>query len=500
MPYVLACDLGGTSLRAGLVDAAGGIAHIAAGAGPAIIGRKDGLETDAQAWWDQLCAAIETLARTSGDAFGSVRAIAITGVTRTQILLDDAGRVLRPAMTWGDTRAGPLVPELEQALADGHPEHAALNAFHPVARLAWLQCHEPDVFQATAAVLEPKDYFNFRLTGTVATDRISSARLIAAAQPAGAGSMLDALGIDPGLVPPILEPTQIVGAVRGDLPGALGRLAGLPVMCMAHDTWASVLGLGALRDRFAYNLSGTTEVLGVLSHRQAAAEGLLSVDWGGGLHQLGGPSQNGADTLVWALGLLSARPVSAKQVGGELDRVLAETRQSQPVVFLPHLQGERTPYWNPDLRGAFVGLNRRHTAVDCAHAVLEGIAFLNRTVLCRAEAATGLKVMEIRFGGGGAANARWCAIKADICERPVVVTDCSEPGLLGGAIVAWTALGAIGSIEEGQENLVKVAHRFEPDRTRGDQYRHLYELFQQTEAALAPISESLARIGGKDGA
>lgn len=494
MGLVLACDLGGTSLRAGLVDAEGTIRHMATVPGPTVIDRLGGSEADVADWWRKLVSAVEMLAEASGSEFDGIAAIAISGVTRTQIFLGRDGRVLRPAITWGDSRANALMEEMRRTLPEDHPEMAQLNAFHPISRLYWLYRHEPLILPATAAVLEPKDYFNYRLTGRLATDRISSARLIAAAAPrAAGGSLLDALGIASSIVPETLDPTAVVGAVRPGLEGPLARLAGRPVVGMAHDTWASVLGLGALRDGFAYNLSGTTEVFGVLSDRHAVAEGLLSVEWGEAVHQLGGPSQNGADTVIWALELLSRQAIEPQSVGAELDRVLSERRHPQPLIFLPYLQGERTPYWNAALRGAFVGLNRRHRAVDCVWAVLEGVAFLNRIVLERAEAANGRRVGEIRFGGGGSANAIWCRIKADVCERPVVVTRSPEPGLVGGAIVGFHALGEVPSIEAGQERMVTIARRHEPDRERRDDYRRLYDLYRRAEAALAPISADLSR-------
>eukprot|EP01042_Synura_sphagnicola_P024466 gene24466-31309_t len=158
-----------------------------------------------------------------------------------------------------------------------------------------------------------------------------------------------------------------------------------------------------MRDGFAYNISGTTEVLGVVGREPARAEGLLTVDWRG-LFQLGGPSQTGADTVSWLLALLGR---DGAAVGQEIDALLSGPRQPQPLLFLPYLQGERVPYWDPSLRGALVGLNRRHGPTDLAFAVLEGVACLNRIVLERAEAALGSAAAEIRFGGGAAANPVW---------------------------------------------------------------------------------------------
>lgn len=492
MNTVLACDLGGTSFRAALIDEAGVSRAEHMIPGPVSRDHLGASEIDPEAWWRSLCAAADALAAAKPDLFAKVQGIAICGVTRTQVFLDRAGQSLRPAMTWKDTRSEAVAARLRHELPAAHPEFANVNAFHPLARLVWLREHEEACFRDLACVLEPKDYLNVRLTGQRASDPVSIARLVAAASPIDGRDLLSAIGAASAILPPLLEPCDRVGVVTAGLPAPFDQLAGVPVFCCSNDTWAAVLGLGALRAGYAYNISGTTEVLGALSEEPAQAEGLMSVDWRG-LHQLGGPSQNGADTVSWLLSLLGHGDAPGS-VGKSMDELLAGARHPEPVLFLPYLQGERVPYWDPNLRGAFIGLGRQHGPTDLAWAVLEGIAFLNRLVLERAEAATGRKVTEIRFGGGAAANTVWRQVKADICERPVVVGAAREPGALGSAIVAWTGLGRFVSLAEAQEQLVDIAARHEPDPARAPFYGNLLALYRQSEKALAPISHALVAL------
>ncbi len=512
MSVVLACDLGGTSFRAALYDAQGQVWAEHALPSPAdLAGAPVGhSEIDAPAWWDILVALADALAAQAPEPFATVRGIAICGVTRTQILLDEAGAVLRPALTWRDTRAVPDIEALCARLPQDHPELAQINAFHPLARLDWLRRHEPAVLARARSVLEPKDYLNYRLTGVRASDPVSMARLRAAAAagaPAGSATagktqpgLLAAAGLDDGLVPPLRAPAQAVGPVCQGLPGALGRLAGVPVFCCANDTWAAVAGLGALRAGHAYNISGTTEVFGVIADVASGtapprAAGLMTVDWGERLHQIGGPGQNGADTMAWLLDLLQEQAAGRDGMAARVQALLAAPRDPQPLLFLPYLQGERVPYWDADLRGAFIGLNRRHGAGDLAWAVLEGVGFLNRLVLERGEAVLGAAVSEIRFGGGAAANAAWCQVKADICGRPVSVGAAREPGALGAAVVAWTGLGYFDTLAAAQDSVVRVAHRYLPDPARERHYDALYGQYRAAEQALAPVSRALAGMG-----
>jgi xylulokinase len=493
MSVILACDLGGTSFRVALVDGAGRIRARHVIVMPVPVEKDGAAEIDPALWWAALHDGAAALAASHPDLFGQVEAVAISALTRSQVLVDRAGRALRPALLWRDTRAGDTLPSLQALCPPEHPETSGLNAFHPLARLWWLKQAEPAIFTEAAHVLDPKDYLNLRLTGVAASDSVSLARLTAAARPDAAGrSLFDAAALPASLLPPLNEPVSVMGHVQPGLASALGRLSGRPVIAMANDTWASVVGLGAMREGYGYNLSGTTEVLGLVSGKTARAEGLLTVEWGGGLIQLGGPSQTGADTLAWLLDLLARLNGDPARTQAELGEILAQRRDTDPVLFLPYLQGERVPYWDASLRGALIGLNRRHRAVDLAWAVMEGVGFLNRIVLERAEAAAGSAAAEIRFGGGGAANLLWCQVKADILARPIAVVEGEEHGLLGAAIVAWTALGRFADLAVAQEALVGDVRTYQPDPERGARYDRLFALFRQSEEALAPISRRLA--------
>jgi xylulokinase len=466
---ILAADLGGSSLRVALVERDGAIRALHA------MPHALGVEADPDDWWRGFAAGVEAL---RGEDLARVEAVAVTAFTRSLVLLDAAGMVLRPAMLWTDARAEAVVDDL-RALLPAEGEAALVNAFHPLARLYWLSRAEPDVIARAAVALEPKDEINRRLTGVASSDVVSSARL------AASRDLLAPLGL-PALLPPLRRPGEIMGVVRSGLGGALDALAGRPVLAMANDTWAAVTGLGAMRVGMAYGISGTTEVLGLLHDAPARAEGLLTVDWDG-LWQLGGPSMHGADLLGWIRGIAGdAPPPNPPPQAGE-------GYQPLPLLFLPTLAGERVPHWDPALRGAFLGLRRDHTGADLTRAVMQGVAFNNATVLWRAEDATGRVATELRLGGGGATPG-WAQLRADVLGRPVVLTDAPEPGLLGCAIAAIAALDA-RPLGEVQDALARPARRFEPDASRHAAFRRLHAIFAQAEAAVAPISRALAALG-----
>jgi xylulokinase len=480
---VLAVDIGSTHMRAALI---GGDGTVRARADrPAPTAGIAATEIAPKGWWDTLLALATDLDRHEPEAFDAVAGTAICGVTRTQVFLDATGQSLRPALLWTDTRAADIAAEMAEGLdVDTEPEARWLNPFHPAPRLLWLQRHEPDSFARLHTVVEPKDYLNARLTGAVAGDGVSQARL-RAAEP-----LLRRAGIANPPLPPLHAITQAVGSVRHDAPPPFDHLAGRPAFCGSNDTWAAVLGLGALRPGMAYNITGTTEVFGTVTDRRLEAEGLLTVDWGDGLWQLGGPGQNGGESLRWLLQQLGAGDDFA-----ECAALLAQPRHPQPLICLPFLRGERAPFWDADLRGAFLGLTLGHGRADMLWAMLEGLALVNRVVLRRAEAALGHPVGEVRFGGGGARLEPWAQIKADVLGRPVVTGAGSEAGLLGAAMVAWTGLGHCASLAEAQDRLAPAGEPVHPDPARAAWYNDLAGLFDQGHTATASLSHRLARFG-----
>ena len=495
-PCALVFDLGGSGLRAALVDVSGGFVARQQIALPTLAA-GGAAECDPETWWRALGAAADDLAARAPASFAAVDAVAISAMTRCTVFVDAEGNSLRDAILWTDTRAAADAADIASR-ADGHPEALHLNAFHPLARLAWLARAEPAHAARLAHALDPKDFLNLRLTGRAAGDHVSMARLAAAARPGPDGrSLFGTAGLEPRILPALLRPLAVLGRVSDGHRGALGRLAGTPVIAMAHDTWASVLGLGALRPGYGYNLAGTTEVLGVVAAEASEAEGLLRVDWSGGLVQSGGPSLAGGDTLAWITWILGGAQNGDAAPGAALARLLdAPQGGGAPPLFLPYLRGERTPYWDPDLRGAWVGLERGHGPADLARAALEGVAFLNRIVLERAERATGRPVAELRLGGGGAVNAAWCRMKADILDRPVVTTACPDHGLLGAALAAFVATGALPDLDAAQTRLVAPARRFDPDPSARIRHDRRFAIFRAAEAALAPLSRQLARLAG----
>jgi xylulokinase len=126
------------------------------------------------------------------------------------------------------------------------------------------------------------------------------------------------------------------------------------------------------------------------------------------------------------------------------------------LVFLPYLEGERAPVWDPRARGAFVGLTSRHGPADLLRAVLEGVACSVRHILDAAQATSGQRVVEVRVAGGGARLALWNQIKADVTGCPVRPCAVSENGVLGAAMLGALGAGLFPGVEQASAAMVAL--------------------------------------------
>ena len=449
---VLCADLGSGSLRVGAVTANG---TVIAPTTTATRADERGLRgVDPERWWRALSRGVgRTLDRLN--TRDRVCGLCVTGVTRTQIVLDRGGRPIAPAIPFRDVRAAEEAAEIARHLPADNPADA-ITAFHPLARITWLARRQPRTFERAAAVLEPKDFLNWRLTGVIAADRVTYSRYDAlrsksSMRPEWLERSLDLLAL------PRVAPWELHGMVVNQRP-PWNRLAGIPVFAGAMDAWSTAVGAGAVRAGHGYDIAGTSEVAGLITATRAEVAGLVSLFWSGDAWQVGGPTQAGADCAAWCHQTFRIRrtlAVAVERAGGLLPT------DARPL-FLPYLAGERAPLWRTDLRGAFEGIAREHTGDDFLWAVLEGVAMAMRDILTRAIRATATPAREIRVAGGGAQSSAWCQLKADVMNVPVIRTRQRETGLVGAAMAAAVGLGWHRDLAAAADAMSRVDRVFEP--------------------------------------
>ena len=454
---VLCADLGTSSLRVGAVAAKGQVVAAATVAMGAASRHPSGT-IDPETWWRALGrAAGRTL-----DQLGKrdhVRGLCLTGVTRAQVMLGRDGQPLGPALTFRDDRAGDAATELARRFPADNPANA-ITAFHPLARIAWLARTKPRAFDRVSAIVEPKDFFNFRLTGRIAADSVTYSRYDALLS--GTRAFPERLERWVRLLDlPRIAPWEALGNVD-NAQSPWKRVAGIPVFAGSMDAWASAIGAGAIRAGQGYDIAGTSEVAGLVTAARAHVAGLVSLLWSENAWQIGGPTQAGADCAAWCHRLLRARG----SLAAATERAGLLAPAANRPLFVPYLAGERAPLWRADLRGVFEGLALASTGDDLLWSVLEGVAMQMQTILARAAEGSRTRLREVRVAGGGAQSNAWCAMKADVMNVPMIRTSQRATGLVGAAMAAAVGLGWHDDLAAAARTMCKVERIFEPRPVR----------------------------------
>ena len=412
---------------------------------------------------------------------GDIAAIGITSQVNTHVFCDRAGMPLCPALTWQDTRPGNTAARLD-GLIDIETKIRALgapipiDASHALARMAWMAEEHPDIWTATEHVMLPKDHVILQLTGELIADPISSVGLVGE-DFAYAGDVLDLVPRASSLLPRLADPLEIVGVVGDRWP-----LKGVPVALGTMDAWASMFGLGVVSEGRGMYLSGTSEVLGLISGKRTGKEGVIVFpDWRGiTLHA--GPTQSGGATLVWLSRIL----------GKDIEALCAEAVKSEinldSPLFLPHLNGERAPLWDATSRGAFSGLTGATGPEDLVAAAMEGVAFSARLALEAVEESGGRPLASVRHGGGGATPDIWCRIRANTLGKTLERVTGHEPGAMGALVLAGVASGVIDNLETAAQALVSVEREFVPDKACVEIADQRFEAFQTLYQSLRPLN------------
>jgi xylulokinase len=497
--YLLAHDLGTTGNKATLFESeTGRVVAAALESYPTAYPQSNWAEQDPAGWWRAVSSATRRLLELSGVAPGQIAAISFSGMMMGALPVDAAGEPLRPAIIWADQRASAETERLAQAIGmrevyrrTGHRAGASYTA----AKLMWIKRHQPEVYARASSFLQAKDYAVFKLCGVFATDYsdASGTNLFDLERRTWDPELLAAAELDASKLPPVYPSAHIAGSVTPQAAAETGLLAGTPVVIGGGDGGCATVGAGSVRPGEAYTYIGSSSWIAVTSDRPLYDPQLRTFTFAHldpALYFPTGTMQSAGGSFDWLERLL--RGEGEGKLYEELSRAAGQVSPGAGgLLFLPYLLGERSPYWNPSARGAFVGLSVTHGRPEITRAVLEGVAF-NLKIILDAFLEQGAQIGEMRLIGGGARGPAWRQILADIFGLPLL-----RPALLSEA----TALGAAiaGGVGVGLYPDYSIAHRFvqvepaeQPDPATREHYAALYDLFQEAYTRLEPLFSALA--------
>ncbi|WP_090534318.1 xylulokinase [Paraburkholderia sartisoli] len=474
----LGIDLGTSEVKVVLTDAE---SDIIASSGAKLV--VDNLhpqwsEQSPQDWWNATLDAIATVRNAQPRAFKALRGIGLSGQMHGATLLDRSGNVLRPAILWNDTRAYAECIELETLVPDSRAitGNLAMPGF-TAPKLLWLSKYEPAVFRAVQKVLLPKDYIAWRLTGEFVSDMsdASGTLWLDVGKRDWSGRMLAATGLSRANMPRLVEGSEAAATLREEFRREWGIDRSVTVCGGAGDNAASAIGVGVARRGDALLSLGTSGVLFAATARHApnptqavhAFCHCVPRQW----HQMS-VILSAAASLHWLASLLKI------SVADVVDIAPAGQSETAPI-FLPYLNGERTPHNDAAARGVFYGMTATHSAAHLAYSVMEGVAFAMADGYAALQGA-GTTLDAAAFIGGGSRSAFWGRLCASVLGFQLNRHEGSEmSAALGAARLARLAHG--GEDLSGVCVAPPVLERYEPEAVsqsmleiRLARYRRLY--------------------------
>jgi xylulokinase len=459
-PAVLAIDAGSSRIRASFVALADG-AVIDSRLGPPL---PVVAELDLETLWQDLVGTVGELDRGGVD----IRAIGVAAQLG-MVLLDERGQPVRPALAWSDKRAVGEAGWLAETVNDG----VLAATGRPVApelwlaRLRWLAAHESASLRRTRWVLSLKDALVHRLTGRVVCDEASASYsgLFDVYARAWSPTLVDAAGIDIGVLPPLVSGVAVAGELSIDAAASLGLPAGLVVAGGGPDGTTGAIGAGAVRPGVTVDVAGTTDVLlhtAAAPVRDSARRIVLNAHAIPGLWTVGGPTGLTGAVVQWTASLLGYASVADAERELGTPQPAGHSSADGPI-FLTALGGSRFPTWRANSTGLIADLRLEHGPGALFRAAQEGVAFTLAEGLDTLRG-LGLEVGEVIVVGGGAARPAGLQLRSDAWGLPVVSLANREATTIGTAMLAGVAASWFTDPDGAARSLVRPARRYEPQR------------------------------------
>lgn len=498
--YLLGIDLGAGSLKATVVDPEGRVLGAGSQVVHTLTPHPGWSEQDPKQWYQALRAAVPAALAAAGIGAGELAGIGFSAGAHIGVLTDAEGRVLRNALLWNDQRAVAEAHELHERAGQRIVEQSLnrANATWLLPQLLWLRRHEPEVIARTRRLFLAKDYLRWRLCGAWHTDfsDVVGALMADSTRRDWSGELCALVDWPMDTLPPVVEPTAVVGEVGAQAAADCGLAPGTPVVCGSNDTTVESWGAGAIEPGQAVVKLATAGVLySIVDHPSVHPPVSCYPHVLPGMYYTATGTNSCASAHRWLRDrvFLPEGEASAEAGGAafaEMDALAAGVPPgAEGLLFHPYLQGERAPYWDPLLRADFVGLTIRHGRAHFARALYEGVACSIRD-LRRAAEALGSSFGAVRLIGGGARSATWRRILCDVLALPVDLPregDASH----AAALLAGVGVGVFGSSLEAVQRCVRIVERLEPDPGRAAFYDELFALYRDTQHALVSINHRL---------
>ena len=486
--YLLAHDLGTSGNKAVLYRTDGSLVKSITHPYPLRISNANCAEQNPMHWWEAVCATTKAL--TENIHPSEILAVSFSGQMMGCVCVDADGEPLRDAMIWADMRSSGQEKQIRDKMGEeefyritGH----RISPSYSATKLMWVRDNEPEVYRNTYKMLNAKDFIILKLTGNFVTEPsdASSTCLLDLNTQKWSEDLIKLCSLSMDKMPDILRSIDIAGYVSAKAAAECGLLAGTPVICGGGDGVCAAVGTGAVDEGKANCCLGTSSWISFASSAPVLDEKMTTFNFAHivpGYVMPCGTMQCGGGALSWAVEQFCTFGKKADEVGkAELYEDVCRAVEQSPVgakglIFLPYLMGERSPRWNGKARGTLTGLTLEHNTGDILRSVMEGVA-MNLSLILDAFQSRNAGIDSLVLIGGGARNAVWRQILADVLGVTVRIPDYLEEATsMGAAITAGVGIGAFPDFHV-IDRFLKMKATYTTDIVKNKQYQKMREIF-----------------------
>ncbi|MCX6046288.1 MAG: FGGY-family carbohydrate kinase [Chloroflexi bacterium] len=500
MNLILALDIGTTGTKAALIDREGQFIGIGYADYLTYHGAGNVVEQEPADWWRATCAALAQVWQSApADAAQQVAMVSLSGQMQDLILLGADGAIGR-ALLYSDCRAQEEAAFVNALIGRTTLEQITGNeqgAASLLAKWLWLQKNAPVQLAACRKILVgAHEYIGWHLHGGAGADYTTAATtgLLDLAQNQWSYALLIRLGLDADKLPGLCAATEIGGEVTADASAVTGIPVGTPVLRGAGDLAATTIGVGAGEPGRLYAYLGTSGWLasslaratpnvqsGIFTLRHPAPQRYIQV----------APMLTAGGNLDWFRTQAASYQLPVTSYDWINEQVVTVPVGSRGLIYLPYLAGERSPFSDPQARGAFIGLSLLTTQAEQARAVMEGVAFAYRNLRDSLQVA---QTGPLFLVGGGAKSTIWPQIMADVlgCEVQIVAAP-GDAAVRGAAILAGIRLGWYTGYAP-HAHFFPIVNTYTPYAENVQQYEAIYRIFRSLYPQLRRAFADLARI------
>lgn len=477
---LLGIDFGTGGCKVTLIDTAGNIIDSASGEYPTLHPKPAWAEQNPADWYKVMCDVLKKLKHRE-----RIAALALDSYTHGAVLLDERMEVIRPTIIWTDQRSVDECAFLKKHHFDMifNTAYQAPTPTWTLPQMLWLKNNEPQSLKKVKHILFVKDYIRFLLTGEIACDYIEAQGTLFYDMKNHCWSKeLCALaGISLDTLPRIGRPTDIAGKITKQASAAMGLTEGISVIMGASDSAVEDYAAGAIEPgQCILKLATAGNVNVMTSSAHPHPETLTYSHVVSDMWYTVTATNSAAVCQRWYRDKFCAPGTDYAELNGIAEQA---PPGSNGIFFHPYLQGERSPYWDPNLRGSFTGISMANSKGDFSRALLEGVAYSLKDCYRTIEKMN-LPVHEFILIGGGAKSPLWSSIVCDVFNAHLKCPASCDASF-GSALLAGVGAGLFENVTTALKQCLKLDREIFPVPERALFYKKQFEIYRDIHDSLA---------------